>query len=148
MLHALSASRMLRGAHLLFTQVRLATKKAGGSGGVTRTSNPKYLGMKKWGGQSVVAGNIIVRQRGAKWHPGENVGMGRDHTLYALTAGFVEFKRTAVRKFVHVYDLTREENAVRLARDRVEREHRKATRATWSKLQDGVYASRSQQSGA
>ena len=131
---------------LLFTQVRLATKKAGGTGGVTRSSNPKYLGMKKWGGQSVVAGNIIVRQRGSKWHPGENVGMGRDHTLYALTAGFVEFKRSlpSKRKYVHVHNLSREDNVLRLQRERVEREQRREARATWARLQSGVYDQRAQ----
>jgi large subunit ribosomal protein L27 len=70
----------------------MAHKKAGGSTRNGRDSNPKYLGVKLFGGQAVKAGNIIVRQRGTRFHPGKNVGMGRDHTLYALTDGTVEFK--------------------------------------------------------
>ena len=61
------------------------------------------LGVKKFGGESVLAGNIIVRQRGTKFHPGENVGMGKDHTLFALTTGSVNFrKKTGGRTFVNV----------------------------------------------
>ncbi|MEO8401860.1 MAG: 50S ribosomal protein L27 [Gammaproteobacteria bacterium] len=69
----------------------MAHKKAGGSTRNGRDSNPKYLGVKRYGGQSVNAGTIIVRQRGTKFHPGRYVGIGRDHTLYALVAGKVEF---------------------------------------------------------
>ena len=61
----------------------MATKKAGGSTRNGRDSNPKYLGVKKFGGEHVIAGNIIIRQRGTKVHPGKNVGMGKDHTLFA-----------------------------------------------------------------
>lgn len=71
----------------------MAHKKAGGSSRNGRDSNPKMLGVKRYGGQAVIAGNILVRQRGTKCHPGTNVGMGRDHTLFALTDGVVEFKR-------------------------------------------------------
>jgi large subunit ribosomal protein L27 len=71
----------------------MAHKKAGGSTSNGRDSNPKYLGVKIFGGSLVKAGNIIVRQRGTKFHPGSGVGMGRDHTLYALIPGHVEFKR-------------------------------------------------------
>jgi large subunit ribosomal protein L27 len=70
----------------------MAHKKAGGSSRNGRDSNPKYLGVKLFGGQTVVPGNIIVRQRGTKFHAGAGVGMGRDHTLYALVGGNVAFK--------------------------------------------------------
>jgi len=69
----------------------MAHKKAGGSTRNGRDSNPKYLGVKIYGGQAVEAGNIIVRQRGTQFHPGSNVGLGRDHTLFALVDGTVEF---------------------------------------------------------
>lgn len=69
----------------------MATKKAGGSSKNGRDSKPKYLGVKKYGGESVLAGNIIVRQRGTRFHPGLNIGIGRDHTLYALKNGTVRF---------------------------------------------------------
>ena len=70
----------------------MAHKKAGGSSRNGRDSDGRRLGVKKFGGQSVLAGNILVRQRGTKWHPGANVGIGVDHTLFALVAGKVEFK--------------------------------------------------------
>lgn len=69
----------------------MAHKKAGGSTRNGRDSNPKYLGVKRYGGQIINAGTIIVRQRGTKFHPGRNVGIGKDHTLYALVAGKVVF---------------------------------------------------------
>ncbi len=71
----------------------MASKKAGGSTKNGRDSNPKMLGVKAFGGQVVSAGTIIVRQRGTKFHPGKNVGMGRDHTLFALIDGEIQFKR-------------------------------------------------------
>jgi len=70
----------------------MAHKKAGGSTRNGRDSESKRLGVKMFGGQVVVPGNIIVRQRGTEFHPGVNVGMGRDHTLFALVEGKVEFK--------------------------------------------------------
>jgi large subunit ribosomal protein L27 len=73
----------------------MAHKKAGGSSRNGRDSESKRLGVKKFGGEAVIAGNIIVRQRGTKWHPGTNVGMGKDHTLFALTEGAVEFRKKA-----------------------------------------------------
>ena len=73
----------------------MAHKKAGGSSRNGRDSAGRRLGVKKFGGQQVIAGNIIVRQRGTKFHPGENVGMGRDHTLFALAEGAVKFDRRA-----------------------------------------------------
>ena len=69
----------------------MSSKKGVGSTRNGRDSNPKYLGLKKSGGQAVTAGNIIIRQRGTKFHPGVNVGMGRDHTLFAKIDGRVEF---------------------------------------------------------
>jgi large subunit ribosomal protein L27 len=69
----------------------MAHKKAGGSTRNGRDSNPKYLGVKIYGGQAIEAGNIIVRQRGTNFHRGPGVGMGRDHTLFALVDGTVEF---------------------------------------------------------
>jgi large subunit ribosomal protein L27 len=74
----------------------MAHKKAGGSTRNGRDSNPKYLGVKRYGGQLVNAGEIIVRQRGTQFHPGRHVGIGRDHTLYALVAGKVVFGRKGV----------------------------------------------------
>ena len=69
----------------------MAHKKAGGSSRNGRDTIGRRLGVKKWGGQAVIAGNILIRQRGTKVHPGENVGMGRDHTLFALINGQVSF---------------------------------------------------------
>jgi large subunit ribosomal protein L27 len=69
----------------------MAQKKGGGSTRNGRDSQPKMLGVKVYGGQTVSAGAIIVRQRGTKFHPGTNVGLGRDHTLFALTDGQVSF---------------------------------------------------------
>jgi large subunit ribosomal protein L27 len=81
----------------------MAHKKAGGSTRNGRDSNPKMLGVKKYGGQSVIGGNIIVRQRGTKFYPGTNVGMGRDHTLFATAEGKVFFRKSKLgRTFVHV----------------------------------------------
>lgn len=69
----------------------MAHKKAGGSTRNGRDSNPKYLGIKRYGGQVINAGTIIVRQRGTQFHPGRHVGIGKDHTLYALVTGTVLF---------------------------------------------------------
>jgi len=69
----------------------MAHKKAGGSSRNGRDSNSQRLGLKIFGGEEVVAGNIIARQRGTKWHPGDGVGMGKDHTLFALREGEVEY---------------------------------------------------------
>jgi large subunit ribosomal protein L27 len=81
----------------------MAHKKAGGSSRNGRDSNSQRLGLKIFGGEQVLAGNIIARQRGTKWHPGTNVGLGRDHTLFALVDGRVEFRAKAKgRIFVSV----------------------------------------------
>ena len=83
----------------------MAHKKAGGSSRNGRDSAGRRLGVKKFGGEAVIAGNIIVRQRGTKFHPGENVGIGKDHTLFALRDGNVSFRqRAGKRMFVSVQD--------------------------------------------
>jgi len=71
----------------------MAHKKGVGSSRNGRDSNPQYLGVKRYGGEQVAAGNIVVRQRGTKFHPGRNVGKGRDDTLFALVDGVVKFER-------------------------------------------------------
>ncbi len=82
----------------------MAHKKGGGTSRNGRESNPKYLGVKKFGGQEVRAGNIIVRQRGSRLKPGINVGMGKDYTLFAKSDGFVRFEFIrGGRKRVSVY---------------------------------------------
>ena len=81
----------------------MAHKKAGGSSRNGRDSNPKMLGVKIFGGQKIFGGNVIVRQRGTKFHPGDNVGMGKDHTLFALCDGHVAFREGYKRRtFVSV----------------------------------------------
>jgi large subunit ribosomal protein L27 len=82
----------------------MAHKKAGGSTRNGRDSESKRLGVKRFGGESVLAGNIIVRQRGTRFHPGDNMGLGKDHTLFALADGKVQFdvKGPKNRKFVSI----------------------------------------------
>ena len=80
----------------------MAHKKAGGSSRNGRDSAGRRLGIKKFGGEIVISGNIIVRQRGTKFHPGTNVGLGKDHTLFATSNGKVNFKKTRKRTFVSV----------------------------------------------
>ncbi|MBN8895344.1 MAG: 50S ribosomal protein L27 [Rhodanobacter sp.] len=82
----------------------MAHKKGVGSSRNGRDSNPKYLGVKVYGGQAIEAGNIIVRQRGTQFHPGNGVGLGRDHTLFALVDGKVQFavRGDKNRRFVDV----------------------------------------------
>ncbi len=83
----------------------MAHKKAGGSSRNGRDTAGRRLGVKKFGGEIVVPGNIIVRQRGTKWHPGDNVGMGRDHTIFELSDGQVKFHRsTGGRTYISVVD--------------------------------------------
>ena len=103
----------------LLTHVRFATKRSGGTGGVTRTSNPQYLGVKVLGDQYCKAGGIIVRQRGLEFWPGENVDRGRDDTLFALKSGYVEFQRVrrpSPRHYIHVREGSKEEHAARVVR--------------------------------
>jgi len=80
----------------------MAHKKAGGSSRNGRDSAGRRLGVKKFGGEIVISGNIIVRQRGTKFHPSSNVGIGKDHTLFATSDGKVTFKKTRIRTFVSV----------------------------------------------
>jgi large subunit ribosomal protein L27 len=82
----------------------MAHKKAGGSTRNGRDSESKRLGVKRFGGEEVLAGNILVRQRGTEFHPGPNVGLGRDHTLFALVDGKVVFRRKGpkMRRFVSI----------------------------------------------
>jgi len=85
----------------------MAHKKGQGSTQNTRDSAGRRLGVKKFGGEFVRAGNIIVRQRGTKFHPGKNVGLGKDHTIYALIDGIVKFERKdKFRKKVSVYPIS------------------------------------------
>lgn len=85
----------------------MAHKKAGGSSRNGRDSESKRLGVKKFGGERVLAGNIIIRQRGTQWHAAENVGMGKDHTLFALVEGKVHFSAKAGgRRFVAVQPIS------------------------------------------
>ncbi len=81
----------------------MAHKKGGGSSRNGRDSNPQYLGVKAFGGQSVSSGSIIVRQRGTKFHPGMNVGLGKDYTLFAKMTGIVKFEGPTKRRRVSVY---------------------------------------------
>jgi len=82
----------------------MAHKKGQGSSRNGRDSNPQYLGVKKYGGEKVIAGNIIVRQRGTKFHPGANVQKGGDDTLFAVADGFVKFEtKRGNRKYVNVF---------------------------------------------
>jgi large subunit ribosomal protein L27 len=85
----------------------MAHKKAGGSTRNGRDSDGQRLGIKLFGGESAIAGNILARQRGTKWHAGQNVGIGKDHTLYARVDGKVEFRTKAKgRVFVSVLPMT------------------------------------------
>ncbi len=80
----------------------MATKKGGGSSNNGRDSNAKRLGVKRFGGETVTAGSIIIRQRGTKYHPGENVGRGGDDTLFALVDGDVRFRKSRGRTIANV----------------------------------------------
>ena len=80
----------------------MAHKKAGGSSRNGRDSEGRRLGVKKYGGEAVIPGNIIIRQRGTKVHPGDNVGIGKDHTIFAKAEGRVKFRKTRARTFVSV----------------------------------------------
>ncbi len=87
----------------------MAQKKAGGSTKNGRDSESKRLGVKRYGGEHVIPGNIIVRQRGTKWHPGANVGMGTDHTIFAVAEGEVQFRQKANgRTYISVLPATPE----------------------------------------
>jgi large subunit ribosomal protein L27 len=94
-------------ASIFHQQVRHATKKGGGSTRNGRDSIGRRLGVKKFGGEVVIPGNIIIRQRGTKYRPGENTGLGKDHTIFAKKEGWVrfEFDRTYKRQVVHVTEI-------------------------------------------
>ena len=81
----------------------MAHKKGGGSTRNGRDSNPQYLGIKAYGGETVSGGSILVRQRGTKFYPGNNVGLGKDYTLFAKVSGTVKFEGGAARRKVSVY---------------------------------------------
>eukprot|EP01112_Ceratiomyxa_fruticulosa_P020757 TRINITY_DN7164_c0_g1_i1.p1 TRINITY_DN7164_c0_g1~~TRINITY_DN7164_c0_g1_i1.p1 ORF type:complete len:191 (-),score=37.62 TRINITY_DN7164_c0_g1_i1:67-600(-) len=97
-------SHGIGGVFSLVGAIRCATKKSGGSTRNGRDSNPKYLGLKKTAGEMVIPGNILIRQRGTKFHPGKNVGIGKDHTIFSLATGLVHFHTVAgsERKYVSV----------------------------------------------
>jgi len=80
----------------------MAHKKAGGSTRNGRDSNAQRLGVKCFGGEIISAGSIIVKQRGTKFHPGKNVGCGKDHTIFAMTRGKVEFKKKGIKKKTYI----------------------------------------------
>jgi len=81
----------------------MAHKKGAGSSRNNRDSQAQRLGFKKFGGESVRAGNIILRQRGTRFHPGTNVGLGKDYTIFATVEGFVTFKEKRGRQYINVY---------------------------------------------
>jgi large subunit ribosomal protein L27 len=89
----------------------MAHKKAGGSSRNGRDSNAQRLGVKKFGGEHVIPGNIIVRQRGTKWHPGTGVGIGKDHTIFAVEEGKVKFQTRAKGRIYISVDTTGTEQA-------------------------------------
>lgn len=86
----------------------MAHKKAGGSSRNGRDSEGRRLGIKKFGGEVVIPGNIIARQRGTKWHPGKNVGIGKDHTIFALIEGVVQFTKAGKNNRVFINVVTPE----------------------------------------
>lgn len=83
----------------------MAHKKGGGSTRNGRDSNSKRLGVKRYGGELVIPGNIIIRQKGTRYHPGSNVGLGRDYTIFAMAEGRVAFETKLGRKYVSVYPM-------------------------------------------
>lgn len=90
----------------------MAHKKGGGSSRNGRDSQSKRLGVKKYGGEYVISGNIIVRQRGTQFHPGENVGIGKDHTIFATAPGYVAFLEVRGKKYIHVLPAATETETV------------------------------------
>ena len=139
-----AALRRVLSPELAPALARHATKKTGGSGGVSRTSNPKYLGIKIYGDQFAKCGAIIMRQRGAKYKPGENVGIGRDYTLYSMVDGFVEFTRRRLPKsqtWIHVRAHSREEHEARV-KARVHKRNNLPREGVWHKTNRGGFADR------
>ena len=84
----------------------MATKKAGGTAKNLTDSNPKYLGVKLYAGEKASAGSVIVRQRGTVYHPGTNVGLGKDFTIFALKDGIVEFRKTRTKTLISVKEFS------------------------------------------
>ena len=111
----------------------MATKKAAGSTRNGRDSRAKRLGVKIFGGQQVRAGNIIIRQKGTKFFPGENVGMGRDFTLFALSDGVVTFTEKQVKKFNRQSHKDKFVSVIKAAVEKVEKSAAKKTKAKASK---------------
>ena len=128
---------------------RHKTKVSGGSAKKTGKSNPKYLGIKIYGDQFAKAGSIIMRQRGAKYRPGENAGIGRDYTIYAKVSGFVEFVRKRLggynnspyKTWIHVIAHSREEHKSRV-RQRVAARKERWRNGDWHRTQRGEFAHR------
>ena len=83
----------------------MSSKKGKGSTNNGRDSNPKMLGIKRYDGQLVKSGNILIRQRGTRFYPGGNVGLGKDHTLFAISNGYVKFSNSKNRKYVNILSL-------------------------------------------
>ena len=128
---------------------RHKTKTSSGTSKKTGKSNPKYLGIKVYGDQFAKAGSIIMRQRGARYRPGENVGIGRDYTLFAKINGFVEFVRKRVGKYnnspvktwIHVLPHSQEEHMARVAKRVADRKERWRN-GLWHRTQRGEFADR------
>ena len=137
---------LARPAGILVSLTRAASKKAAGSGGVSKTSNAKYLGVKVFGDQFAKAGAAIVRQRGVRYSPGENVGIGRDCSLFALKSGYVEFQRVWLpkkRHFVHIRERTPEEHWALVHGKKAAREEAQRQRPNpHAMLQAGIFSPR------
>ena len=137
---------LCRPAGILASLTRAASKKAAGSGGVTRTSNPSYLGVKIFGDQFAKAGATVVRQRGVRYSPGENMGLARDDKLFALKSGYVEFQKVFLpkkRHLVHIRERTPEEHLAFVRGKKPAREAAARLKPSpHAKLQMGLFAHR------
>ena len=158
LVHAAAAARLARcsGPHMfkllcrpagiLASLTRAASKKAAGSGGVSRTSNPSYLGVKIFGDQFAKAGATVVRQRGVRYSPGENMGLARDDKLFALKSGYVEFQKVFLpkkRHLVHIRERTPEEHLAFVRGKKPAREAAARLKPSpHAKLQMGLFAHR------
>ena len=137
---------LCRPAGILASLTRAASKKAAGSGGVSRTSNPSYLGVKIFGDQFAKAGATVVRQRGVRYSPGENMGLARDDKLFALKSGYVEFQKVFLpkkRHLVHIRERTPEEHLAFVRGKKPAREAAARLKPSpHAKLQMGLFAHR------
>ena len=137
---------LCRPAGILASLTRAASKKAAGSGGVSRTSNPKFLGVKIFGDQFAKAGATVIRQRGVRYSPGENMGLARDSKLFALKSGYVEFQKTWLpkkRHLVHIRERTPEEHLAFVRGKKPAREAAaRLNPSPHAKLQMGLFAHR------